>query len=201
MLEELKYALFNIDNYELYRSFIIEGDNIKFAYNYVIVHSTNDKILVFYDFEEMKVTKQLKYIDKNNSLKTFDRVSSAIAYMKYLSNVTTDIRYELYHYFIFKLEEHKIVYKNFSFNTVNNISLKEMMLRCDINDISIRGQKVRYNFIIIFKKDSTCKLSFYPENPIWDEGKDCTEFDVDNIIEYILNLKVDKYEDIPLIES
>lgn len=201
MLEELKYALFNINNYELHRSFITENDNIKFVYNYVIVHGTNDEIFVFYDFEEMKVTKQLKYIGKNNSLKTFDRVSSAMDYMKYLANVTTDIRYELYHYFMFKLKEYKIIYRSMAFNTVNNISLEEMMLRCDINNISIRGHKVKYNFIIIFKKDSKCKLSFYPENPLWDEGKDCPEVDVDKVIEYILNLKVDNYEDIPLIES
>lgn len=201
MLEELKYALFNIDNYELYRDFTIENNDIKFVYNYVMVHGTQDKIFVFYDFEEMKITKQLKYINKNNTLKIFNKVSSAINYMKYLSNVTTDIRYELYHYFMFKLKELDIQYKVLLFNPVNNYTVEDMMLRCDISDLSIQGQKVKYNFIVIFKKDGKCKLSFYPENPVWDEGKDCPETEIDKVIDYILNLKVDNYKDIPLKES
>lgn len=44
-------------------------------------------------------------------------------------------------------------------------------------------------------------MRFIPEKPVWNEGKEYPKSDVDEIIEYILNLNVDTYEDIPLIES
>lgn len=201
MLEEIKYSIFSICNYDLYRNFEERDNSIKFVYKSVILYGAENNISVYYDADDMRATRKLQFINKNNTLKTFSIVSAAMAYMKYLSNVTTDIRYELYHYFMFKLKEYKIVYRNLSFNTVNNILLEDMMLRCDIHDLSIKGNKVKYNFVIIFRKDGKCDLSFYPENPVWDEGKDCPETEVDKVIDYILNLKVDSYDDIPLKES
>ncbi|MBK1897379.1 hypothetical protein [Chryseobacterium paridis] len=201
MLEEIKYSLFDFDDYNLNRNFEQSDNYVKYVYKNVIVFGTEENISVYYDVEDMRTTKKLQFINKYNTLKKFNNTYAAISYTKYLSNVTTDIRYEMYHYFMYQLKESEIEYKTLLFNPVNNYTIEDMMLRCDISDLSIKGRKVKYNFIIILKKDGKCNLSFYPENPVWDEGKDCPETDVDKIIEYILNLNIDNYDDIPLIES
>lgn len=204
MIEKLKFALFNIPGYSIYRKYFETHDQIKIYYHNVIVMATNNEVLVYYDSEEHFVTKNLKYVDRDNTLKSFDNISSAIDYMNYLSLVTSDIRYAQYHYFFFKMKKTEMNYNYCSFGLAGGFpspSEEDLVIRCDIGDLSIKGKKVRYNLIVIFKNDNSCKLSFYPEQPAWNEGKTCPETDVDKIIGYVLNLKVDNYKDIPLIES
>lgn len=203
MIEKIKNAIFNIPNFE-YINFSQNSKGIKFIYYDVIVFGNKDSISVFYDSEEMGVFNKLQFINKKNSLETFNEISDALNYMNYLSKVVNDIRYETYHYFFYKMKEAKISNINISFGFGGhypNSSKEDLIIRCDVSDLSINEKKVKYNFVVTFDKNYKCKLSFYPEDPIWDEGKDCPETDVDNIIEYILNLNVDNYEDIPLIES
>ncbi|UCA59362.1 hypothetical protein KB553_20445 [Chryseobacterium rhizoplanae] len=203
MIERLKNAIFNISDFE-YINFYQNSESIKFIYYDVIVHGNKDSILVFYDAEEMGVFNKLRFINKKNSLEKFNTISDALNYMKYLSKVASDIRYETYHYFIYKLKETKIDTRNISFGfggNYANYSKENLSIRCDISDISIKENKIKFNFVVTFDKDYKCKLWFYPENPVWNEGKECPETDVDKIIEYILNLKVYSYDDIPLKES
>ncbi|SHN07970.1 hypothetical protein SAMN05444360_1418 [Chryseobacterium carnipullorum] len=204
MIEKLKYALFSISDYDIYRKYFQTKDSITIYYKNVIVKATNDEISVFYDSEEHFVTKGLKYLDKNNTLKLFTDIPAAIDYMSYLSLVTLDIRYTLYHYFLFKSNESEIDYKSISFVLVGsypNYSEENLSIRCDIGGLTIKNRKVKYNCLILFNNDGSCRFSFYPEEPAWNEEKICPKRDIDKIIEYILNLNVDNYEDIPLIES
>ncbi|MCT2407684.1 hypothetical protein NZD88_09060 [Chryseobacterium antibioticum] len=203
MIENLKNAIFNISDFE-YINFVQDSTSIKFIYQDVIVYGYKDSISVFYDDTEMGVLTQLKFINKENSLKTFSDISNALSYMYYLSRVTSDIRYTLYHYFLHRLKEIEFNYTHFSFGLVGsyrNYSKDNRSIRCDFEGLSIMNKKVRYNCLIIFNNDGSCKFSFYPEDPEWNEEKICPKREVDKIIEYILNLKVDNYEDIPLIES
>jgi hypothetical protein len=50
--------------------------------------ATNDEVSVYYDSEEHIVAKGLKYIDRNNTLKSFNEIPSAIDYMNCLSLVS-----------------------------------------------------------------------------------------------------------------
>ncbi|WP_153391724.1 hypothetical protein [Chryseobacterium vaccae] len=203
MIEKLKNAIFNISDFE-YINFVQNSKSIKFIYHDVIVYGYKDSISVFYDDAEMGVLTQLKFINKENSLKTFSDISNALDYMKYLSKVTSEIKYASYHYFLYRLKEIEFNYTHFSFGLVGcypNYSKENLSIRCDFGGLSIMNKQVRYNCLIIFNNDGSCKFSFYPENPEWNEEKICPKRDVDKIIEYILNLKVDNYDDIPLIES
>ncbi|MCY1660767.1 hypothetical protein [Chryseobacterium sp. SL1] len=206
MIENLKYALFSIPEYLNLKSlkYFQTDDNITIYYKNVIVKATNDEISVFYDSEEHFVTKGLKYLDKNTTLKIFTDIPSAINYMNYLSLVTSDIKYTLYHYFLFKSNKLGINYKSLSFVLVGNYSNDSednLSIRCEIGNLTVKNRKVKYNCLIIFNNDGSCRFSFYPEKPLWNEEKICPKRDVDKIIDYTLNLKVDNYEDIPLIES
>ncbi|WP_294281691.1 hypothetical protein [uncultured Chryseobacterium sp.] len=204
MIEKLKYALFSIPDYEIYRRYFQTNDSITIYYKNVIVKASSQKVSVYYDPEEPLIAKELKYINKENTIKTFDDISSAINYMNYLSLVTSDIRYTLYHYFLHQLEEIELNYNFLSFGLAGNypnFSDKDLSIRCDLGDLTVGKKKVKYNIIIIFNNDGSCRLSFYPEDPAWNEEKICPERDVDKTIEYILNLKVDHYKDIPLIQS
>lgn len=204
MIEKLKYALFSIPDYDIYRKYFQTKDDITIYYKNVIVNATNHEVSVFYDSEEHFVTKGLKYLDRNNTIKFFNDIPSAIDYMNYLSSVTSDIRYTLYHYFLFKSKDVGINYNYFSFGLAGsypNYSEDNLSIRCEMGDLTIKNRKVKYNCLIIFNNDGSCKFSFYPEKPAWNEEKICPKRDIDKIIEYILNLDVDNYEDIPLIES
>jgi hypothetical protein len=204
MIEKLKYALFSIPDYGIYRKYFQTKDDITIYYNNVIIKATNNEVSVFYDPKEHFIKKGLKYLDKNNTMKSFNDIPSAIDYMNYLSSVTSDIRYTLYHYFLFKLKDVGIYYNYFSFGLAGsypNDSEDNLSIRCDFGDLTIIDKTVKYNCLILFNNDGSCRFSFYPEEPLWNEGKICPQRDVDKIIEYILNLNVDNYKDIPLIES
>ncbi|WP_288445556.1 hypothetical protein [uncultured Chryseobacterium sp.] len=204
MIEKLKYALFSIPDYDIYRRYFQTSDSIIVYYNNVIVKATNKDISVYYDPEDPLISKNLKYINKDNTIKSFDDISPAIDYMNYLSSVTSDIRYTLYHYFFFKLQDVGISYNYLSFGLAGNYpnyNENNLSIRCDFGDLSIMNKKVKYNCIIIFNSDGSSRFSFYPEEPAWNEEKICPKKDIDKILEYILNLKVDNYKDIPLMES
>lgn len=205
LIEKLKNAIFNISDFE-YINFFQNSKSIKFIYHDVIVcgDENENSISVFYDSEEMGVLTQLKFINKENSLKIFDNILDALDYMKYLSKVTSDVKYASYHYFLHRLKEIEFNYSSFSFSLAGsypNSSQEDLSIRCDLGDLVLKNKKVKYNCLIIFKNDASCRFSFYPEEPVWNEEKICPKRDVDKIIEYIFNLKVDNYDDIPLIES
>ena len=203
MIEKLKNAIFSLSDLE-YISFFQNSDSIKFIYYDVVIYGCKDSISVFYDSEEMGVFNKLKFLSKINSLKEFNEITDAFNYMKYLSKVTNDVRYETYHYFIYKMKQAKIKNNNISFDLsggYSNYSEESLSIRCDISDLNINGFNVKYNFIVTFNRNYKCKLWFYPENPTWNESKECPKTNIDEIIDYILNLKVDNYEGIPLKES
>ncbi|HCN48446.1 MAG TPA: hypothetical protein DIT10_05020 [Chryseobacterium sp.] len=205
VIEKLKNAIFNISDFE-YINFLQTPKSIRFVYYDVIVYGEENEnsISVFYDAEEMGVFTQLKFINKKNSLKIFNDVSDALNYMKYLSKVTSDIKYASYHYFLHRLKEIELYYSYFSFDLSGSSpdsSQENQSIRCNFGDITIKDKKVKYNCLIIFKYDGSCRFSFYPEEPAWNEEKICPKRNVDQIIEYLLNLKVENYEEIPLIES
>lgn len=203
LIEKLKYAIFAIADFEDI-NFEQKSESIRFIYNDVVVYGNENSISVFYDAEEMGVLTRLKSINKENTLKVFKSIPDAFNYMIYLSKVTSDIKYTLYHYFLYRLKEINLIYNSLSFKLVGNFqnySGEKIGIRCTLKDLSIEGRKLKYNFLIIFKNDKSCRFSFYPEEAAWSEEKICPKRDVDKIIEYILNLKVDNYDDIPLIES
>lgn len=100
MIEDLKYALLSIPNYDLHINYTERKDSIKSVYHDIVIEGFENHISVFYDPNERWVYKKLQYLNKENSIKKFQSVSAAMGYMKYLSKVTEDVRYELYHYFV-----------------------------------------------------------------------------------------------------
>ncbi|KPE48985.1 hypothetical protein, partial [Chryseobacterium indologenes] len=181
MIEKLKNAIFNISDFE-YINFVQNSKSIKFIYHDVIVYGYEDSISVFYDDAEMGVLTKLKSINKKNSLKTFNDISNALDYMKYLSKVTSEVKYASYHYFLHRLKEIEFNYTYFSFGLVGsypNYSKESLSIRCDFGGLSIMNKQVKYNCLIIFNNEGSCKFSFYPEKPGWNEEKICPKRDVD----------------------
>lgn len=197
MLEELRYALFAFFGNGISHYFICENDKIEFIYDDITLMGFEEKILVFYESNKMGVLRKSTYLNKENTMKVFYKVSSAISYLEYLAKVIVDNKYELYHYFLFKLRAMHFNYKSMSFSIVSD----NTAIRCDISRLDLNGNRLQYNFIFISKNDSSCTLSFYPEQPLWNEGKICPESDVDKILDYIKTLSVYNYDEIPLKEK
>lgn len=76
-----------------------------------------------------------------------------------------------------------------------------MLILCTICDLMLNEKALKYNFNFIASKYNACKLEFFPEKPLWNEHKLCPERTVDDIINYIKNLNVYHYDDIPLKEE
>ncbi|MBW8521894.1 hypothetical protein K0U91_05355 [Chryseobacterium chendengshani] len=200
MIEDLKYALFNIGDWDLYLNYKQSDDDLIFTYKNITIQGKRNKINVFYDGDSSSNIGNLKYLNKINSYKSFGDTATAVNYIKYLSKILSDSRYEIYHYFLFKLAISNIKFKCITFSVVNNTSIDTFRIRCDISQVTVNSSFVDYNFVIIFKKNYECELSFYPKQPLWDEMKRCPKTNVDDIIDFILEINVDSYVDIPLTE-
>lgn len=196
-LEDLKFALLNhCDDSGLYR-FVEEANSILVVYEEITLNGTANEILVCYDPKVAGLFDEAKYLNESNTIKYFQDVYSAINYLKYLVKVKKDIRHELYYYFLFKLKKLKIEYEYLQFTTVSDGAA----IRSDIGGLKLNGKLLLYNFIFISKGNGSCELTFYPEHPLWDEGKVCPESTVDSIMNYISRLEADNYTDIPLEEQ
>lgn len=204
-IENIKVTLFNLycstGVNPFFESLYAQNGKIIAVNRNVHIEANEKEIIVFFDESLYLYPKGIQYLTKENTYKTFQSISFALEYFQYIVRATNDIRFEVYHYFLYKLQKNGILNRSWGFHYVNNYTMEDMMLRCDISDLSIKGKKMKYNFVIIFNNEGSCKFSFYPEKPGWNEEKICPKRDVDKIIEYILNLKVDNYDDIPLIES
>ena len=200
MIEELKYSVFNLFENDLYQDFTIEKNRISFFYNNIIVvEVSNKEISVFYDSDVIEELKTNRYLNKINTLEIFHEVSPAINYLKYLFKVLKNIKYELYHYFLYKIKELKFNYDALQFCIVNNDTANPA-IRCEISGLDLERKPLLYNFLFIVTNDGQCQLSFYPEKPLWNEGKVCLETEIDRILDYVKNLNVQHYDDIPLKE-
>jgi hypothetical protein len=197
MLEELKYALLNFSEQEIHIHFKQSKNGIEFVHYNVVLEGIENVISVFCDPAVRTALPEPKYLNKANTEEKFQSVSAAINYLKYMAKVVTDFRYEQYHYFIFKLKEINLDFKRLHFM----ISSGNEAIRCDMGELVLDGKPLKYNFIFIATKNEFCELVFYPENPLWDEGKICPVKDVEDIIKYILNIKTDDYDGIPLKET
>jgi hypothetical protein len=194
MIEELKYTLLGTYNDNIL-SFIQTNNSLKFTYYNLIIESIENKIIVYYDSDEI-MGQKLEYLNKKNTLKIFTKVSSAINYVKYLLKVVTDSQFELYHYFLFKLKEIKLTYDSLFFMISDSGAI-----RCDVSDLMLNGNILKYNFIFIITKDSSFELKFHPKKPIWNEGKICPKKNIDEIIDYIMYLNTLHYDEITLKEQ
>lgn len=206
MLEELKYVLLNLHNKNLvsgFSQFTIKDSAIRIIYCDIIVEGYEDKVLVYYDNDTtiMGVYKRLQYLNKENTLRIFENVSIAMEYLHYLVKTAEDIRFELFHYFLFRLDEIKFKYNELDFGVSRNFSFEELIVNCTLSCIELNGNKLQYTLHIMFFNDNTCKLSFIPQEPLWNEGKVCPETQIDRILHYIKTLNAYNYKDIPLNET
>lgn len=203
-LEDLKYTLLNLycsdgANPLLEHFYMDEGKIVAKCRN-VVLEGRENEIDVYFDNSSYLYPKKLEYLNRENTLKTFQASHSAIEYLHYLIRATKDVRFELFHYFLFKIQEIKIEYKSWSFYYTNNKNLDQLIINLGIGKITIKGKVLNFDFHIMFFKSGTCQLTFHPEKPVWDEGKVCPETQIDSIIDFITNITDYYYEAIPLNE-
>ena len=204
-IENLKVTLFNLycsNGANPFFEFLSVEDGRVIAKNRnVYIEGNGEEIIVFFDENLYLYPKKSQYLTKDNTYKTFQTISFALEYFQYIVRATNDIRFELYHYFLYKLQKIGIVNDSWNFHYTNNENMENMIINLGIFNLIKYNKKLYFNIEILFFKENTCKLSFIPEKPLWNERKICPERDVDEIIEYINNLTAYNYEDIPLIES
>ena len=205
ILEDLKYALLNLygsdeANPFLEHFYMSEGKLIATCRN-ITLEGHENGIDVFFDNSLHLPPKQLEYLNKENTLKTFQSPSSAIEYFHYLIRASKDVRFEMYHYFISKLQEIGIEYESWSFYYTNNESLERLIVNSGISNIKKNKKKLNFNIHIMFFKNNACQMTFFPENPLWNEGKVCPETQIDKILNYVKKLNFESYDDIPLNET
>ncbi|MEN4762901.1 hypothetical protein ABEG63_21475 [Chryseobacterium sp. C39-AII1] len=204
-IENLKMTLFNLycstGISPFFDSLSFDNGKITAKNRNVCIEGNEEEIIVFFDENLYLYPKKLQYLTKDNTYKTFQTINFALEYFQYIVRATNDMRFELYHYFLYELQKVGITNDSWNFHYTNNENMENMIINLGIFNLRKFNKKLFFNIEILFFKENVCKLSFIPEKPLWNEGKICPQRDVDKIIEYILNLKVDNYEDIPLIES
>lgn len=204
-IENLKVKLFNLycsaGVNPFFESFYAQNGKIIAVNRNVHIEANEKEINVFFDESLYLYPKGIQYLTKENTYKTFQSISFALEYFQYIVRATNDIRFEVYHYFLYKLQKNGIINGSWDFHYTNNENMESMILNLGIFDLMKGDKKLYFNIEILFFKENMCKMKFIPEKPTWNEGKVCPKSDVDEIIEYICNLKVNNYEDIPLIES
>lgn len=204
-IENLKVTLFNLycsaGVNPFFESFYAQNGKIIAVNRNVHIEANEKEINVFFDESLYLYPKGIQYLTKENTYKTFQSISFALEYFQYIVRATNDIRFEVYHYFLYKLQKNGIINGSWDFHYTNNENMESMILNLGIFDLMKGDKKLYFNIEILFFKENMCKMKFIPEKPTWNEGKVCPKSDVDEIIEYICNLKVNNYEDIPLIES
>jgi hypothetical protein len=203
MIEEMKFALLAestngaIGGY--FGVFWLSNTCIRLDLTYILIEEFEGGIQVYFDDEKAKYFghRKIDYLNRQNSLRTFTSVSSAVGYVKYLCLAAIDAKLEQYHYFLFRLRELKITYEGMSYV---NTGMESEFIRCEIGGIQLDEVPVGYNLLVLFSQDGTTRLSFYPKEPQWNEGKDCPETELDRILDYFLRFSGYKYDDIPLQE-
>ncbi|MEZ4884907.1 MAG: hypothetical protein R3E32_09295 [Chitinophagales bacterium] len=205
ILEDLKYALLNLycsDGINPFlEHFYMSENKLLATCRNVILEGRENGIDVFFDNSLYLPPNRLEYLNKENTLKTFQSPCSAIEYLHYLIRATKDVRFEMYHYFIYKLQEIGIEYESWSFYYTNNESLEQLIVNSGISNIKKNKKKLNFNIHIMFFKNNTCQMTFLPEEPLWNEGKACPDTYINNIIYYMKKLNVHHYDDIPLNET
>lgn len=194
MIEEIKYFLISLSENDF--DFKQLDNCLKIGYNGIVVEEKSEEIVIYFNSEDPLLFEKSKYLNKVNTIKHFSDISLGMNYIKYLNKIIPDIKYELYHYFMFKLKEIVLNYKYLNFSIVS----ENTAIRCDLGKLDLDGKSLSYNFIFVANNNDSCKLTFYPEKPLWDEGKVCPKNNVDEIIHYIKALKVFDYDSIPLEE-
>ncbi len=206
ILEELKYALINLNCSDeltlkpfLEHFYMKEGVLIAKVRN-VILEGTENEIVVLFDNNSYLYPERLEFLNKENTIKTFQNHYSAIEYLKYLVRATKDVRFEMFHYFQYKLKEIGFEYESWGFCYTNNESLEKLIVNFSLGNIIKNGNKMNFSIHIRFFKNKTCILTYHPEKPLWDEGKICPERQLDKILNFVKKLNVIHYDDIPLNE-
>ncbi len=191
MLEELKYALINLNcsneltlNLFLDNFYMKSGVLIAKVKN-VILEGTENEIVVFFDDNSYLYPDRLEFLNKENTIKTFKNPYSAIEYLKNLVRATKDVRFEMFHYFQYKLKEIGFEYESWGFYYTNNESLEKLIVHFSLGDIKKNGNKLELGIHIRFFKNQTCILTYHPEKPLWDEGKICLERQLDKILNFV----------------
>ena len=195
MVEDLRFALINLDKDGDFSHFEECSNGLIAVYRNIVISGMENEICVYFDSNEMGVLEESKYLDKQNTLKSFSDIYLALNYLKYLSKVKENIRYELYHCFLFKIKELEYTYDVLQLNVANEF------IRCDFSNLKTQVTSLCYNFIFVSQENGLCELRFYPEKPLWDESKVCPENNINRIVDYISHLKATKYENIPLKEE
>ncbi len=205
LIEKLKVTLFNLycstGANPFFESLYIQNGKITAVNKNVHIEGNEEEIIVFFDESLYLYPKGMQYLTKDNTYKTFQSINFALEYFQYIVRAINDIRFELYHYFLYKLQKNGIKNGSWDFHYTNNENMESMILNLSIFDLIKADEKLYFNIEILFFKENKCKMRFIPVKPAWNEGKLCPKRDVNEIIEYILNLEANNYDDIPLIES
>ena len=197
MIDELKYNLLPLLGDKECTEFSEGKNRLSFIYSNVKIEGTNSQIIVFYEPNLIGTSQKSAYLNKENTLKAFYDVTRSISYLKYLIFLLSDARHEVHYYFIHKLKELNITHDFSQLTSTGN----DQYLRCDISGLSLEGKPLNYNYLLIIGRNNLCRFSFYPEEPLWNEGKTCSENDIVKIMDYIKNMETLNYEDIQIKEA
>lgn len=106
-IENLKMTLFNLycsnGATPFFEFLSVENGRIIAKNRNVYIEGNEKEIIVSFDESLYLYPEGKQYLTKENTYKTFQSIDFALEYFQYIIRATNDIRFELYHYFLYKL--------------------------------------------------------------------------------------------------
>lgn len=152
-IENLKMTLFNLycNNgvNPFFESLYFQNGKIIAVDRNVHIEGDEKEIIVFFD-ESLYLHPGIQYLTKDNTYKTFQSINFALEYFKYIVKAANDIRFELYHYFLYKLQKNGIINRSWDFHYTNNENMESVILNLSIFDLIKGNKKLYFNIEILF---------------------------------------------------
>jgi hypothetical protein len=105
---------------------------------------------------------------------------------------------------MFKLQEIGMEYKSWDFHYTcfhGKPDLEHLILNTGVADIKKKGLELDFSIQIQLYKNNTCLLYFVSPDVLWNEGKICPGTQLHKALDYVQNLNVGKYDEIPIEET
>jgi hypothetical protein len=207
-MEYLKCALLNLywskAPHGFFERFNTEGNELFAKHGNVVLKGCDDQIDVFFENPSENSRRRWEYLTPENTFKRFQSPPAALEYLHYLIRATNDVRFEMYHYFIFKLQEIGMEYKYWSFDYTyyyGKVDLEHLIVNTGVGDLKKKGLELNFSIQIELFKNNTCQLIFVSPEPLWNEAKICPETQLHKVLDYVQNLNVCEYDEIPIEET
>lgn len=207
-MENLKYALFNLHyskgGYGFFGDFYTKGNELFAKHVNVTLKAYDDQIDVFFENPSDRYSRRCDYLTRENTFKRFQSPHAAIEYLHYLIRATNDVRFEMYHYFMFKLQEIGIEYNYWTFDYsfyYGKLDLEHLIVTIAVSDLKKKGLELNFAIHIQLYKNNTCLLYFVAPEVLWNEGKVCPETQLHQALDYLQNLNCCEYDKIPIEET